>query len=349
MEDSRNRNSSGEKLFMRRAVLVEELVSSDISNDSLYKEYERLLERDIIKYFVEPDTLIEVPCPGCGAEQSADDYDKMNMNFKVCAGCGSHYVSPRPSPSSLEIFYRKSDACTFWRKESLTLPEEKLQKLHKPRVQWILELIDTFMKDLKYFMDFETKYPFFIEKISKIKLFNRIILYDPKVYEQSGLLTNDVLAGFKLKDYSGKIGVITAFETLERMFNPDKLFTIARDCCEPGGLLLVTTASCSGFEYQVLGKHAPKINPINRMNLLTLETLQKRFELFGFEVVELSTPGRLDVETAKRTVIDNKNVDIHPFWKYIFEYRDANTSYNLQKFLQQNRLSSHVRIAAKKI
>ena len=50
---------------MKKVVLLKELASSDISYGHLYKEYIKHLEIDIMKYFIEPSSLVDVACPGC--------------------------------------------------------------------------------------------------------------------------------------------------------------------------------------------------------------------------------------------------------------------------------------------
>jgi hypothetical protein len=334
---------------MRKTVLLNDLVASDITTGYLYEEYKRLLEIDIMTYFIESSSLVDVACPGCGEKINKDIYRKMNMNFKLCSKCGTYYVSPRPDSTLLEKFYRYSNSCVFWRKESLNLSESKVRSLHSPRINWILELTDEFLHDMPILIDFETKYPFFIKQIHMQKIFKSIIVFNPKVYEQIDLLPDGILTEYNSNNYCGKINMITAFESLERMFDPGDLFSIASKCCLPGGLLLITTASGSGFEYQILGENAPNINPINRMNLLSLEALKTCVESAGFEIIELSTPGRLDVEVVRNVVSKSKGIQIHPFWEYVFKSRTEDTWQNLQDFLQLNRLSSHVRIAARKI
>ena len=79
--------------------------------------------------------------------------------------------------------------------------------------------------------------------------------------------------------------VFSAFDALERHANPKEMFQVASEACKKGGLLLLTTATASGFEYQVLGKKAPNLNPINRMNLLSLECIEKQITSAGFEIV----------------------------------------------------------------
>ncbi len=73
------------------------------------------------------------------------------------------------------------------------------------------------------------------------------------------------------------------------------------------------------------------------------------FEKNGFEIVELSTPGQLDVELVKNSLKNDKNINLSRFMSYLIEKRDEYVHRSFQEFLQRNNLSSHVRIAARKI
>ena len=133
---------------------------------------------------------------------------------------------------------------------------------------------------------------------------------------------------------------------VERVFDPKKLFDDAYHACKKNGLFILTSATSSGFEYQVLGEHSPNLIAPDRLNLLSLESLTNQIENAGFEIIEMSTPGRLDVEMVKRAYENNPEIMIEPFWKYLFKYRDENALKSLQEYLQRFQLSSHVRIAA---
>ena len=108
----------------------------------------------------------------------------------------------------------------------------------------------------------------------------------------------------------------------------------------------MASTTSSGFEYQVLGEHSPNIIPIDRVNLLSLEALTGQVERAGFEIIEVSTPGRLDVEIVQKAFEKDPSIPLHPFWQYIFCHRDVHAMHSLQEYLQQYQLSSHVRIAA---
>lgn len=333
---------------MKKVVLLNDLVPSDIISSFLYKEYIKYIERDIETYFLNSSSFVDVVCPGCATKNNSTSYKKMKMDFKICSKCASHYVSPRPNKDLLEKFYRESKACRYWRRETLNLPESQLYYIYGPRVNWISEIVDELISEKPILLDIETKYPYLLKHLLDENICSQVLAIRPLLFEKLNLLPSHVLVKQNLGDYSGKIGMITAFETIERMFNPADFFVLAKDCCKKNGLLLITTASCSGFEYQALGKYAPNINPINRMNLLSMEALKDRIQTAGFDIVEFSTPGRLDAEIVRDAIKKLDKIDIDPFWRYIFNFRDEKTWRDFQNFLQVNQLSSHVRIVAQK-
>ena len=51
------------------------------------------------------------------------------------------------------------------------------------------------------------------------------------------------------------------------------------------------------------------------------------------DLVELSTPGQLDVELTRSAVREDPTIELHPFVKYLFEERDKLAHSDFQAFL----------------
>ena len=333
---------------MKRVVSLDEIQASEISPDSIYQEYTKNLQADIKKYFGAAQDLVEIACPGCGKKENAPAFQKIGLQYRKCSRCMSWYVSPRPGEDKLRDFYQNSSACKYWRKEILHFSESHWLHIHAPRIHWILDLVDEFLPTGSLVCDFQSKYPIFLNKLSEEKSIKLVVSVESLLFEQRTDSPKIEMGSVKSTEYREKIGVILAFETLERVADVDQLFRFASESSQKGGLFLITTATCSGFEYQVLGEGAPNLNPINRMNLLSIEALTKKVEEAGFEILELSTPGRLDAQIVQKALRENPDLMVGGFWEYILKNRDEKTWLNLQDFLQLNRLSSHVRIAARK-
>lgn len=334
---------------MKTVVIPNDISVPGIVNDELYRTYTQLLEKDIAELLGASSAMKAVHCPGCLSAKATSFAKIMGMEYKVCEECGSYFVAQRPSQASLNHFYAQSTACRYWRQEMSKLVDQKLYYIYGPRVAWILEWADEYFDENLVLVDYQTKYSFLIKHLTSQNIFAQIKLLEPQLYENEQVLP----AAYYIKNveeaaHLKSVDMFTSFESLERVSDPDDLIKKAYAYCKPGGLFLLTTATSSGFEYQVLKEHAPNLNPINRMNLLSLEAIVVLLEKNNFEILELSTPGRLDVEIVKN-VIESKDIpEVDHFWKYVFGKRKTNTLSSLQEFLQTNRLSSHVRIVAKK-
>lgn len=333
---------------MKRVVLLNDLKESEIRPETIYNEYKRLLSKDIQNYYSDPSVLTKIDCPGCSDKNSDFVFSKMGLDYRACSNCGSLFVSPRPSEDELRAFYQNSTSGLFIRKKILkNTMEARSKKVFSYRIQWITGLIEEYLPDAKVFLDYATKHPTLLKQLYNTGLFKTMISVLPECYEQENLLPGKI----EIINDNNMVGnnntdIFTAFEVVERAFAPVKLFNDAYNACKKNGLFMITSATSSGFEYQVLGEHSPNLIAPDRLNLLSLEALTSQIEKAGFEIIEVSTPGRLDVEIVKRTYKNNPDIPLDPLWKYLFLYRDENALHSLQEYLQQFQLSSHVRIAA---
>jgi len=332
---------------MKRVVFLDDLKESDIRPEIVYTEYKHLLSEDIQKHFTDPSLLIDINCPGCSNRDKIFAFNKMGFNFCSCNKCGSLFVSPRPTTDALRSFYKDSRAGLFFRSTFLKNQlEARSKKVFSYRIQWIMGLVEEYLPDAGIFLDYATKYQNLLQEVNSLGFFKSIISVLPECFEEEYLLPENIKIIQNNKTIENKIDILTAFEVVERVFNPANLFNDAYSSCKKNGLFLVTTTTSSGFEYQLLGEHSPNIIPLDRLNLLSLEALTSQIEKAGFEIIEISTPGRLDVEIVKRTYEKNPDIPLDPFWKYLFRYRNESALHSLQEYLQKYQLSSHVRLAA---
>ena len=333
---------------MKTVVIPNDISIPGVVNDDIYQKYTVLLKEDIDRLLKSSEALHDVHCPGCLATKADFFARVMGMDYKVCSGCGSYFVSPRPKQKVLDQFYKDSTACRYWRQEMVQLSDQQLYYIYGPRVAWMIEWADEYLGPNPLLVDYQTKYSFLIKHIHAQKVFGQIKLLSHQLFEKKELLADDFYINEGASSLLGRVDILTSFESLERVWDPTEFIRTAHEYCRPGGLFLLTAATSSGFEYQVLKAQAPNLNPINRLNILSLEAMVVLLEKAGFEVLELSTPGRLDVEIVKNAIEKADLPGIDPFWKYVFRHRQAKTFQAFQEFLQENRLSSHARIVAKK-
>jgi len=332
---------------MKSVVFLDDMKESDIRPDNIYNEYKQLLFKDIKKYFSDSSLLVRVDCPGCSVKDSKFVFNKMGFDYRACNKCNSLFVSPRPSEERLRLFYKNSSSGLFQRKVFLrnTL-KARTVKVSSYRIQWIMGLVEEYLPSAQVFLDYATRNPALLKQLKNANLFKSIRTVVPECYEQDDLLPENIEIMDNTNVIKDSIDVFAAFEVLERVFDPGRLFDSAYNACRKNGLFIMTSTTSSGFEYQVLGEYSPNLIVPDRLNLLSLESLIKQIEDAGFEVIEASTPGRLDVEMVKKTYEKYPDIPLESFWKYLFSCRNERALHSLQEYLQQFQLSSHVRIAA---
>lgn len=87
-----------------------------------------------------------------------------------------------------------------------------------------------------------------------------------------------------------------------------------------------------------------------RPDFLAQKSLSHLLNNSGFEVLEVLTPGKLDAELVRKKILnDEYDVSNNPFFKNILIDEWASLGNEFQKFLAENKLSSHLWVVAKKV
>lgn len=217
---------------------------------------------------------------------------------------------------------------------------------------WIANLTEEYFQDPKVFVSLNPISLGFLQEIDNLNLFKTKILFNPYIKTPKSFTRKKV---FKIidGDFTKNLNeinanAVSALGVIDRVFSPEKFLNTAKSLLLNGGLLFLTTSTISGFDLQVLWDKSKSIFPPDRINLLSIEGLTTLFEKNGFEIIELSTPGQLDVELVKNALNENKDIELPRFISYLLNNREENTLRSFQEFLQYFKLSSHVRIAARK-
>ena len=133
-------------------------------------------------------------------------------------------------------------------------------------------------------------------------------------------------------------------EGIEHIDNQIALLQEFHRILKPGGILIFTTLTISGLDLQVLWEHSKSISPPHHINFMSTEGLERLTKRCGFEHVEITTPGKLDVDIIRNTMDEMEDLSVPRFINYIIKHRGQETSDMLQQFLQHNNLSSHARV-----
>ncbi len=299
----------------------------------------------------------DVDCPACGSSRRQLAFDKSGYTYWSCLGCTTLYASPRPTGALLDWYLRESPAARFRTRQDYRRPlKRRTLEVASLQGEWVLELLDLGRGPRPLagaVADLHTRFPEYLELLRRQGL-ESVITVDPlcplpdSLTDDGGLRRLDGLT--QLADSECRI--LTAFNALEHLEEPAALARGAYRALAPGGLLALTTRSSSGLDIQVLWRRCPTIFPADHLNLLSVEGVRALLETAGFELLEVSTPGQLDVELVARVLDEHPDFESRSgttrFLRYLLEHRGGEARTHLQHFLQQHLMSSHLRVIARK-
>ena len=333
---------------MKRVVVSSGLKEADIRPPALMSEFKRLSLQDACEFFADAAKLVEVDCPACGGTARTPAFRKYDFLYNVCAACESLFVSPRPSNEALTHYYAHSRASRF-RVEHFSRDTAKARRYHllASHANWMGQLFDeTGNRQACRYADLNTYSPEIFDEIRALGLFDTLLSVEPLLPVNGA--AEPPVQSISWSDLSG-LGAVSAFEKIEHQFSPYSYVQTVGEALAPGGLFFFTTRTISGFDLRVLWDKTPYIFVPEHLNLLSIEGITCLIKRAGLELVELSTPGQLDVELVRHAVAQDPSITLSPFLDYLLAHRDTLAHADFQEFLQKHRLSSHVRVAAKRI
>ena len=208
------------------------------------------------------------------------------------------------------------------------------------------------LQEPKSLVDVGAGFGIFLEEVNKRKLFNETYGVEPSVDLAETCRKKGINVIEKAVEEIGEnelqVSIATSFEVFEHLFNPEEFINSIKKIIKPNGIILFTTLTISGLDLLVLGKNSKSILPPHHINFFSIEGLKILMDRCCLEVVEIKIPGKLDVDIIMNMINDNPQLEIPDFIKYIYKYRSVDLYENFQTFLQQNNLSSHVRVIARK-
>ena len=111
----------------------EPLSEQELCPPELLGEQEAAFARDIARLQARRAEFAAVPCPACGSAERAPAFEKHTFSYQRCVGCGTIYMSPRPSEKVMADYYANSENYAYWAKHIFPASEaSRREKIHKP-------------------------------------------------------------------------------------------------------------------------------------------------------------------------------------------------------------------------
>jgi SAM-dependent methyltransferase/ribosomal protein S27E len=327
----------------------------EIRPQQLFNRYLELSRQDVARYFADPSRFVLVPCPACGCAQQEAGLAKLGFIYVTCADCGSLYVSPRPCREAIDDYYRRGEAVKFWSTDFFReTAEARREKIFRPRAQLVANWASSSSspESRRVFADVGSGYGIFLEEVARLGCFDEVVGIEPA----PNLAEVCRRRGFRILEKPAetvapeelRASFVSSFELLEHLYQPACFLAAIRDLLNPGGLLLFTTLTISGFDLQVLWENSKSIHPPHHLNLISVDGMERLLLGCGFELVELRTPGELDVDIVRNMLQENPNIPVSRFARSIALNPREEVRTSFQGFLKANRLSSHIRVVARR-
>jgi len=319
--------------------------------EKIYKDIIRQREIDGKTFFNKYNNdFIDVNCPACGNKGKLL-FKKYGFEHKLCEKCRTMFCSPRPTEELLNIYYNQFESPKMWTRLLLETGVERKMLQYEPRVNKIISIISqNRRRDGGIAVDIGAGSGAFSRCLKKTGFFTKVIALDLSedcinVCRKSGL---DTICGtiYDLRDYSADLLCIN--DLIEHLFDPLNFLNKCHKVLRDESYISIATPNGEGFDFKIFEKDTENIVPPEHLNYFNCFSLDLLLARAGFKTICLETPGKLDVE-----IVLNKRNKGYPIGKnneyinFLLEQNEE-TLDNFQKFLSENKLSSHMFIIGKK-
>ncbi len=317
----------------------------------LYKEILKVREKDGIAFYKKHSKkFIITKCPTCSGK-GRFVFKKYGFSHNICNYCKTLYCSPRPDEQMLSLYYKNYDAPKMWTELLLKADVHRKQLQYMPRVKNIISIIKKCgVKKKITALDVGAGSGAFALCLQKSRYFKEIVALDISELCVSACKKNGLRARLgTIADYQkDSMDLICVNDLIEHLFNPLSFLKKCHALLRKNGLIAIATPNGEGFDFKIMKDAVKNVTPPEHLNYFNPFSIEKILNYSKFKIVSIETPGRLDVEMVDRARKEGLNLKRNnEYINYLLEQNDTIKD-NLQKFISQNKLSSHMLVVAQK-
>jgi len=315
-----------------------EFIDTAIREEDIHPDFIFGKERDLAMAFVVDLKLSQEiqPCLACGTPREEILFEKWGFQYAICPNTWSLSLTTLPEKQKIQNYFYLSDLSRFRASSDYqNVVSKKRKDLWERQLGWIEGRISRYLGNEKYtVIDWGGKFVGWIEFLDTASFVEQLFIQDSLPPINNETEKND------------PVDIICLIDALQRETNPHNLLQRIADKLKPGGLLIASCRAGSGFDIVTLRENSESVFPLDHIFLPSPQGMQLLVEQAGFEVMELTTPGLMDMKYIQNAH-DKIPIDQY-FLRYIMKNGDELLLERMQGFLQRNNLSSHLRCVARR-
>lgn len=303
------------------------------------------------EWLVEKRPFFEVGhCPLCGeAAPAAKLYALENgLAYNICYTCSTLFLEHRPTSEMYEEFYRVSAGIQLF--STHIFPQSyhvRVEKIYRPRLQRMLEYYGRYNKGGS-FVEIGAGSGVFAGLVKDSKQFTSVTAVEPAPgladsCRKNGLTVIELpVEKIEAEAFSG-VSLVSCFEVLEHLVNPGEFVRSIYSLLPEGGFFCLTTPNGRGFDVLELKEKSTTLG-LTHVNLFNPGSLHCLLEQAGFTVLEVTTPGILDVDLVCRGYAEQhaETQDSSSWLRHFLQTGTESMKLALQDFLVAQKQSSHM-------
>lgn len=321
---------------------------NEIRPREIFEEYLRLAAADTKIYF-DSCAKKDVPCPACG-NRGEPTFDKSNFTYCLCPSCETLFVSPRPEAKAIQRYYEEAPSVEYWATTFYpTTASARREKIWKPKAIQLKNIVATHSPETRMLIDIGGGYGIFAEEYQRATN-HEVIVIEPspslaRASRERGLrVVEEFMEDLKPEDLPKEPKAFTSFELFEHLHNPKEFLSILLQIMDAGDLFVFSTLSGHGLDILELWEKSQAISPPHHLNFLNPSSVSILLKRVGLECLDVTTPGRLDVDILD----NNRHLLTNRFWKTFLTHATEEAKALLQEAIRLSGWSSHMLVTCRK-
>lgn len=327
----------------------------EIRPKHLLERYLQLSAEDVAREFPDPSILPARSCPACTAPEIRASFTKAKFEYVRCAACDTLYARKVPSPEAMRRFYRDSPSTKYWAEVFFpAVAEARRELIFRPRAEKVLALARRYGR-VRSVIDIGAGTGLMLEELRGLDPALICRAVEPSVSMAETCRRKDfaTFEGFaedaaSHADWAGSADLVTSFEVLEHLDDVKAFLASAAKLARRGALVLMSGLCGDGFDIRVLGAASNSVSPPHHLTFLSQAGVRRLLAACGLELLDFSTPGKLDVDIVRNKLGDQPGAVSDDFLSHLLLRASDEARAAFQDFLASHALSSHMWFVARR-